>query len=144
MGGASHEWAGSYLSVHTMIPMSDLLDLSEMVAGEVFKRRPDKPGSIVKTGRTGSSVEFSVVNVLQKALMRFRVSATNDGDGFTDLRSQITYFATRQQQYFGFIPAGPKQLLGWRSYSTFMASLQAAISDADGAAQTSITTAAAG
>jgi hypothetical protein len=144
MGRASHNLAGSYLSVHTAMPPGELLDLSEMVANEVFKRRADKPGPIVKTGRTASSIDFAVVNPFKNPLMRFRVHAVNGADGGTDLKSQITNFATRQQKFAGFIPAGPKRLLGWNSYSTFMASLQAAVSDADKAARTSITTAPAG
>jgi hypothetical protein len=123
------------------MPAAELLGLAEVVALQVFKRRADKPGPIVKTGRTGTSIDFAVVNILKKAIMRFRVVAVTRADG-TEVRSEITYFQTRQEQLLGFIPTGPKILVAWGHYSAFMKTLQAAVQDADRAARASIVTAA--
>jgi len=141
MGTASHKRAGSYITIETALSASELLGLAEVVALQVFKRRPDKPGPIVKTGRTGTSIDFAVLNMLKKPIMRFRVWAAPRADG-TDLRSEITYFQTRQEHVLGFIPSGPKILVAWGHYSTFMQTLQAAVHDADRAARASIVTAA--
>lgn len=139
MGRASHKLAGSYLTIHTATAASELLSLSETIALQVFKRHADRPGPIVKTGRTATSVDFAVTNTWKKAIMRFRVRVVS-ADGGTDLKSEITYFRTRQEQLLGFIPAGPKKLIGWNAYSTFMQTLQVTVQDADRAAQASIIT----
>jgi hypothetical protein len=140
MGRASHKLAGSYLTIHTSTPASELLSLAETIALQVFKRRPDKPGPIVKTGRTATSIDFAVTNAWKKAIMRFRVRVVSATDGGTDLRSEITYFTTRQEQLLGLIPVGPKKLIGWNAYSTFMNTLQVTVRDADRAARASIVT----
>jgi hypothetical protein len=140
MGRASHKLAGSYLTIHTTTAPAELLGLSETIALQVFKRRPDKPGPIVKTGRADTSVDFAVTNLWKKAVMRFGVRVARTADGGTDLRSQITFFTTRQEQLLGFIPVGPKKLVGWNAYSTFMNTLQVTVQDADRAAQAAIVT----
>jgi hypothetical protein len=143
MGRASHKLAGSYLTIHTTTTATELLSLSETIALQVFKRRSDKPGPIVRTGRAAASVDFAVTNIWKKAIMRFRVRAVSAADGGTVLKSEITYFMTRQEQLLGFIPVGPKKLVGWNEYSTFMRTLQVMVQDADRAAQASIITVAA-
>jgi hypothetical protein len=140
MGRASHKLAGSYLTIHTATSASELLSLSETIALQVFKRHADRPGPMVKTGRTATSIDFAVTNTWKKAIMRFRVRVVAAADGGTDLKSEITYFRTRQEQLLGFIPVGPKKLIGWNAYSTFMNTLQVTIQDADRAARTSIIT----
>ena len=141
MGGASHKLAGSHLTIRTTLSSADVLSLAERVASQVQKRRPDKPGPVVMTSKTASSADFAVVNVFKKAIMRFRVNIAQTQGG-TEAHAQITYFTTMQQQMLGFIPAGPKRLNGWPAYSTFMESLQLAVSDADTASRTSIVMAA--
>ena len=140
MGRASHKLAGSYLTIHTTTAASELLSLSETIALQVFKRRPDKPGPIVTTGRAVASIDFAVTNTWRKAVMRFRVRVVSAVDGGTVLKSEIIYFTTRQEQLLGFIPVGPKKLIGWNAYSTFMQTLQVTVQDADRAAQASIIT----
>jgi hypothetical protein len=140
--GASHKLAGSYLSIQTAMPSSELLNLADLVAAEVHKRQAGKPGPVVKIGRTQSSVDFAVLNIWKKQIMRFRVRAVGTADGRTELKSQITYFRTLQQKMFLFIPAGPKRLVGWNVYSTFMDSLRAAASDVDNASRAMIVNAA--
>src|ERR1700735_290032 len=140
MGSASHKLAGSYLTIHTTTAASELLSLSETIALQVFKRRPDKPGPIVKTGRAVTSIDFAVTNTWRKAVMRFRVRVVTAADGGRVLKSEIIYFTTRQEQLLGFIPVGPKKLIGWNAYSTFMQTLQVTVQDADRAAQASIIT----
>jgi hypothetical protein len=140
MGRASHKLAGSYLTIHTTTAASELLSLSEAIALQVFKRRVDKPGPVVRTGRTAASIDFAVTNTWKKAVMRFRVRVVPTADGGADLKSEITYFTTRQEQLLGFIPVGPKRLIGWNAYSTFMNTLQVTVQDADRAARTSINT----
>ena len=140
MGRASHKLAGSYLTIHSTTAASELLSLSETIALQVFKRRPDKPGPIVTTGRAVASIDFAVTNTWRKAVMRFRVRVLSAADGGTVLKSEITYFTTRQEQLLAFIPVGPKKLIGWNAYSTFMRTLQVTVQDADRAAQASIVT----
>ena len=74
MGRASHKQAGSYISIQTLMPAGELLGLAETIALQVFKRRADKPGPVVVTGRGAASIDFAVTNLWQKAIMRFRVS----------------------------------------------------------------------
>jgi hypothetical protein len=140
MGRASHKLAGSYLTIRTTAEASELIGLSETIAMQVFKGRADKPGPIVKTGQTATSLDFAVTNTWKKAVMRFRVRVTSAAEGGTALKSEITYFTTRQEQLLGFIPVGPKKLIGWNAYSTFMTTLQVTVQDADRAAQSSIIT----
>lgn len=142
MGRASHKQAGSYIEIHAGMPASELLGLAETIALQVFKRRADRPGPIVVTGRAAGAIDFTVTNMWRKGIMRFRVTAVPATDGGSDVRSGITYFRTRQQQLLGFIPVGPKKLVAWDAYSTFMKTLQATVQDADQAARVSIVTAA--
>ena len=112
MGRASHKQAGSYIAIQTLMPSGELLGLTETIALQVFKRHADKPGPVVVTGRAAASIDFAVTNLWQKAIMRFRVSVTPATDGGAALRSQITYFKTRQPQILGFIPSGPEEARG--------------------------------
>jgi hypothetical protein len=142
MGRASHKQAGSYIAIQTLMPAGELLGLAETIALQVFKRRADKPGPVVVTGRGAASIDFAVTNLWQKAIMRFRVSVAPATDGGAALKSQITYFRTRQPQILGFIPSGPKKLVGWDTYSTFMKTLEATVHDSGRGARVSIVTAA--
>ena len=65
MGHASHKRAGSYITIHSATPPDELLRLAEMVALQVFKRNPQKPGPIVVTGRTAGTIEFAIVNIFK-------------------------------------------------------------------------------
>ena len=132
--GTSHNLAGSYISINTAMSSFELLNLAEMVAAEVQQHRPGKAGPVAKIGRTASSVDFAILNIWRKPMMRFRVRAASTTDGRTELKSQITHFRTLQQKAFIFVPVGPKRLAGWNAYSTFMESLRAAASDIDDAA----------
>lgn len=113
-----------------------------MVALQVFKRNPQKPGPIVVTGRAVDTIEFAIVNMFKKAIMRFRVTVTASPHGGTHLRSVITFFRTLQPKVFGFIPTGPKELVAWKSYSTFMNAYKSAIEGSDRSARTDIVLAA--
>ena len=140
MPRASHRLAGSYIDISSTLTAGELLDLAEKVAIQVFKRSADKPGPIVKTGRTDTTVDFAVVNVFKKAILRFRIWALPKGDGTTTVTSKITHFRTSQDAVFG-IPAGPKKLVAWIDYETFMKGLQIIVENADRTARTSIITA---
>jgi hypothetical protein len=142
MGHASHKRAGSYITIHSATPPDELLRLAEMVALQVFKRNPQKPGPIVVTGRTAGTIEFAIVNIFKKAIMRFRVTAMASPQGGTQLRSVITYFRTLQPKVLGLIPTGPKELVAWKSYSTFMNAYKSAIEGADRSARADIVVAA--
>jgi hypothetical protein len=142
MGKASHKHAGSYITIYSAAPPVELLHLAEMVALQVFKRNPQKPGPIVVTSRTTGSIDFAILNVFKKALLRFRVTATASPRGGTQLRSVITYFRTRQPAVLGFIPAGPKELVAWKAYSTFMNAYKSAVEASDRFARTDIVLAA--
>jgi hypothetical protein len=138
MGQASHKHAGSYITIYSATPPNELLRLAEMVALQVFKRNPQKPGPIVVTGRAVGTIDFAIVNIFKKAIMRFQVTATASPQGGTHLRSVITYFRTLQPKVFGFIPTGPKELVAWKSYSTFMNAYKSAIEGSDRSARTDI------
>lgn len=142
MGQASHKHAGSYITIYSAAPPDDLLRLAEMVALQVFKRNPEKPGPIVVTGRGPDRIEFAILNVFKKVTMRFRITAKASPQGGTQLRTAITYFRTLQPKVYGLIPSGPKQLVSWKSYSTFMNSYQAAVTNADRSARADIVLAA--
>jgi len=142
MGRASHKHAGSHITIYSATPPDELLRLAEMVALQVFKRNSQKPGPIVVTGRTAGTVEFTIVNIFKKAIMRFRVTATASPQGGTQLRSVITYFRTLQPKVLGFIPTGPKELVAWKVYSTFMNSCKSAIESSDKSARADIVLAA--
>jgi hypothetical protein len=137
MGQASHKHAGSHITIYSATPPDELLRLAEMVALQVFKRNAEKPGAIVVTGRKAGTIEFAIVNIFKKAIMRFRVTATASPQGGTQLRSVITYFRTRQPTVFG-IPAGPKELVAWKHYSTFMNACKTAIEGSDRSARADI------
>ena len=142
MGQASHKHAGSYITIYSATPPNELLRLAETVALQVFKRNPQKPGPIVVTGRAAGTIDFAIVNIFKKAIMRFQVTATPSPQGGTQLRSVITYFRTLQPKVFGFIPTGPKELVAWKSYSTFMNAYKSAIEGSDRSARTDIVLAA--
>lgn len=142
MGQASHKHAGSYITIYSATPPGELLHLAEMVALQVFKRNPQKPGPIVVTGRTADSVDFAILNIFKKAIMRFRLIATASPQGDTQLRSVITSFRTLQPKVFGLIPTGPKELVAWKSYSTFMNAYKSAIEGSDRSARADIVLAA--
>jgi hypothetical protein len=142
MGQASHKHAGSYITIYSVAPPGELLRLAEMVALQVFKRNPQKPGPIFVTGRTEGSIDFAILNAFKKVIMRFRVTATASSQGGTQLRSVITFFRTLQPKVLGLIPTGPKELVAWRSYSTFMNAYKSAAEGADRSARADIVLAA--
>jgi hypothetical protein len=141
MGKASHKHAGSYITIYSATPPPELLHLAEMVALQIFKSNPQKPGPIVVTHRTPGSIDFAILNAFKKAILRFRVTATASPKG-TQLRSVITSFRTRQPAVLGFIPAGPKELVAWKAYSTFMNAYKSALEASDRSARADIVLAA--
>jgi hypothetical protein len=144
MGQARHKLAGSYISLNTReIPAARLLEMCELAATQAMKRRGDKPSPVVITARAPASMEFAVLNPFKKAIMRFRVVTRRADAGSTDLVSEITWFMTKQDTIL-FIPAGPKKLVAWNYYLTFMECVQAAIREADPNADIEIVNAAAG
>jgi hypothetical protein len=131
MGRASHKLAGSYISLNTQtMSAARLLELCELVATDAMKRTDDKPSPVVVTDRSSSSMEFAVLNPFKKSIMRFRVTTSRGDAGGIDLVSEITSFRTMQDTIL-FIPAGPKKLVAWNQYHTFMECLQAAVEDGD-------------
>lgn len=142
MGRASHKHAGSYITIYSATPPVELLRLAEMVALQVFKNNPQKPGPIVVTRRAAGSIDFAILNVFKKVILRFKVTATASPQGGAQLRSVITYFRTRQPAVLGFIPAGPKELVAWKTYSTFMNAYKSAVEGSDRSASADIVLAA--
>ena len=138
VGQASHKHAGSYITISSATPPGELLRLAELVALQVFKRNPEKPGPIVVTRRTASSIDFTILNIFKKAIMRFRITATPSPQGGTQIRSVITYFRTLQPKVLGLIPTGPKELVAWRTYSTFMNAYKSAVESSDRSARADI------
>ena len=66
--------------------------------------------------------------------MTFSVSFA-DTDGRSLVRSRIESFRTRQDRFLAFIPAGPKELLGWNWYQNFMRNFDRAVRAEDPSAQ---------
>ncbi|HWU58284.1 MAG TPA: hypothetical protein VN045_06145 [Microbacteriaceae bacterium] len=111
--------------------------MSESIAHKLFQRSNGKPGPVRKVARDATSAAFSIKNLLNSDLMRFRVNATPADSDTTSVRVTITYFTTLQRKMMG-IPTEPKRLGGWLAYSTFLETLKASIQDADASARSSI------
>jgi hypothetical protein len=70
-------------------------------------------------------------------LMTFHVEISKSRSG-TVARSGIDSFKTKQEKLLMVIPAGPKRMLGYKTYRLFMDNLAAAIAAEDSTARTAV------
>lgn len=118
---AKHKYSGSHVEVKTSLEPAKVLALATQAA-ETFKE-------ISVVGEDASTVALVIKSWAKVQLMNFSVNVSAT-DGSTVARTEIDGFRT-QQSTFMFIPIGPKELLGYKSYKRYMALFAEAVKAVD-------------
>ena len=134
---ASHKLARSYISATSTCKPRELLALCEEVATGIVGTGLHRGAKarITVTSRGQNALIFRIG--YKTAAMNFRVDVSRASQR-TYLISRITGFKVRQDTFLGFIPAGPRRLVGWKFYSDFMTNLEDAIYELDANAEVEI------
>lgn len=130
MAKKPHKYAGSRLEMATSLPPMRVVELSQAVADEVRKVRFE--------GASSTMTHFSVRHLGGVVeWMTFDVSITPDGEG-SKVETAIGRYLTSQAKAMG-IPVGPKEMLGYKFYRTYMHALADAVRREDADVRHSVT-----
>lgn len=129
---ASHKHAKNGLLARAKSSPSDVLQMAEAVAASQQTDWFRGLGALTVTGRSGGTIEFSVMGGLGGKYKQivFTVSTGEDG-GDTTVRTSIEFYRTSQNTIMGLIPFGPKLMNNYSTYKLFLERLAATIREAD-------------
>ncbi len=136
MGQATHKLSGASIEIGSRLEAGTLKLLSDRAAADTIPTGIYKGAKarIRPNGRSTTVQHNYRIGTESRSMMTFSVSFA-DADGRSLVRSRIESFRTRQDMFLGFIPAGPKELLGWNWYQNFMRNFDRAVRAADPSAQ---------
>ncbi|GAA2183685.1 hypothetical protein GCM10009785_28330 [Brooklawnia cerclae] len=116
-----HKYHNAGLTLSSALTPAQLLTIAKQVAGTL------KP--LVLDAETPSSLRFLVKNWARVTFMSFGVDVASEG-ARTALTTTIAEYQTSQATVF-FIPIGPKEMLGYGEYRSYMRALADAVVAAD-------------
>jgi len=129
-----HKHAGLRMLATTKLADADIAQLAKKAAEGAAVKIPQWSTVRLEKAEPGL-LEFSVRGpggLVEQ--MVFALEATTAG-GATKMQSAITRYKTSQSKSFGFIPTGPKKMLGLQAYRKWIANFIAALQEADPDAQ---------
>lgn len=129
-----HKHAGLSMQATTRLGDSDLAQMANVAAEGASVKIPQWSSVRLEQAEPGRLV-FSVRGPggLVEQLV-FQLAAT-PGAGATNLKSSILRYKTSQSTMFGFIPVGPKKMLGLQSHRKWLTNFADAVRAADPTAQ---------
>lgn len=122
--GRPHKYAGSRLNARTSLAPARILELGAASAAVATGNRWDgKAGTYLSGSTTGGDL-YEVRSGFGDKFKQldFQVRVTPAGDR-NEVATEITWYRTRQDVIFGFIPFGPKAMLGHHVYLQFIQDL---------------------
>ena len=132
-----HKHAGLRMLAATKLDDADIALLAKNAAEGAAVKAPQwstvrlekaEPGLLVFSVRgPGGFVEE----------MEFTLEAVTEND-LTKVQSTIIRYKTSQSMFAGFIPSGPKQMLGLSAYRKWIKNFTMALREADGSAQINV------
>lgn len=137
--GRAHKLAGSRLSARTSLSPARILDLCAASAAAAVGNRWDGRTTTTLAGSTVQGADLEVRGGLGGKFKQldFRVTVTPAGEG-SDVATTITWYRTTQSVIAGFIPIGPKTMLGHHAYLQFVQDLAERLHAADPAASITV------
>jgi hypothetical protein len=129
---------GAHIEVDSNLDLNDVQSLSDQAADGVGSSgfRIGAPLRIRSLSRGAAEIRY-YVGTEKKSVLTFSVSFTTRNSR-TLARSGVERALTRQTMFLGFLPAGPRELVSWGSYTAFMQNLAQRIQRADADARVAI------
>lgn len=132
---AKHKFQNSHIVIDSALPPAHLLEISERVAAGLTHTKGRMNGKRFfqfgwnLAGRSAESFKYQIGNT-KTAQLSFTVNAQPAG-GRTRASTEIVFFRTSQDALMGVIPTGPKKLVSYPSYRSYMVELGRAVEAAD-------------
>lgn len=139
MGQATHKLSAASVKISSDLDIDKLKSLSDGAAADTLPTGIYKGAKarIRPNGRNTATMHKYRIGTESRSMLTFSVSFENV-DGRSLANSRIDSFRTRQSMFLGFIPAGPKELIGWNWYVNFMRNFERVVRHADPSAQIEI------
>ena len=139
--GAKHKNSGAEIVMVISVGRQELADLARNAAHHAHGNAWNSPGKARFEGSASDRLDFSVQapGPLKRELMAFRMRvAPGQHAGTQEVRVSIASFKTMQSKFLGLVPMGPKKLLGFAAYRSFMDGLASGVQSKDPLAAVSV------
>jgi len=139
---AQHKNSSAALHATTSLGREELAQLAQKAAGEAHGNAWNSPGSVRFERATPNRLDFSVQapGPLRRELMTFSLAINDrDASGAHDVGVAIARFKTMQNKMWGLIPLGPRKLLGFAAYRSFLTAFGSAVQAHDASASVDVT-----
>jgi hypothetical protein len=139
MAQATHRLSAASIEIDSSLDADKLRSLSDNAAADTVPTGIYKGAKarIRPNGRATATRQHYKIGTESRSMMTFSVSFASV-DGGSQARSRIESFRTKQEMFLGFIPVGPRELLGWNWYQNFMRKFDRAVRAVDPSAQIEI------